>query len=189
MGEGVVRKLTAGEALFHRDDPVGQVFVVIDGEVILQRHTIEGAAVIFQRAKAGETLAEASLFSEHYHCDAVAVTAAGVIAFSKNEVLKGMEADASFGREVLAQTSRKLIETRSRLELRNVRSARERILQYLVLVGGDGIDGITFDKSLKDVAAEIGLTHETFYRSLKKLEADGVIKRMGRMIRIIGDAG
>ena len=39
---------------------------------------------------------------------------------------------------------------------------------------------------LKDVAADVGLTHEAFYRALATLEKQGRIARGARVIRLIG---
>src|SRR5687768_18283766 len=53
---------------------------------------------------------------------------------------------------------------------RSVRSARERILQHLELIAEDDQHALRLDSTLKDLAAEIGLTHEAFYRALAALE-------------------
>ena len=42
-----------------------------------------------------------------------------------------------------------------------------------------------FSAPLKDIAAEIGLTHEAFYRALAALEADGAIRRARRRIALV----
>jgi CRP-like cAMP-binding protein len=68
----------AGSSVFHVDDPVRHIYVVQTGSVHLLRRQPNGATLILQRAEAGSILAEASLFSACYHCDAVAVTQTGV---------------------------------------------------------------------------------------------------------------
>lgn len=40
--------------------------------------------------------------------------------------------------------------------------------------------GVEIDGTLKDLASEIGLTHEALYRALHDLEAEGQIARRGR---------
>src|ERR1017187_10310014 len=66
---------------------------------------------------------------------------------------------------------------RSRIEQRNIRSARERVRHFLKV--NAGADGRTVDLqgTLKDLAAELGLTHEALYRNLAALERSGEIKR------------
>ena len=65
------RTLDPGTYLFHQGDPVHFVFVVEDGLVELSRHQQDGALIILQRANSQKILAEASLYSDGYHCDAV----------------------------------------------------------------------------------------------------------------------
>ena len=47
---------------------------------------------------------------------------------------------------------------------------------------------ITFTRPLKDIAADIGLTHEVFYRTLSDLERSGKISRDNRTIAILNNA-
>jgi CRP-like cAMP-binding protein len=65
------------------------------------------------------------------------------------------------------------------MELRNIRSARERIMQYLRLRAGPDDRGrsVRIEGQLQDIAAEIGMTREALYRTLAALEADGSIAR------------
>jgi Major Facilitator Superfamily/Crp-like helix-turn-helix domain len=67
-----------------------------------------------------------------------------------------------------------------RLELRNIRSARERVLQYLRLRVHNR--SIAVEGQLQDIAAEIGITREALYRTLAALEAEGCLTRRGTAI-------
>ena len=71
-----------------------------------------------------------------------------------------------------------MLAVRTRLELRNIRSASERVQNYLAL--NTGADGSTIDLkgTVKDLAAELGLSHEVLYRTLHRLESDGKIERV-----------
>jgi CRP-like cAMP-binding protein len=74
---------------------------------------------------------------------------------------------------------------RTRLQQRNIRSARERVKQFLALnMGSDGRT-VELHGTLKDLAAEIGLTHEALYRALATLEGSSEIKRRGNKIILI----
>ena len=64
------RSWPAGALMFQRDDPVRQVHLVISGRVHLLRRQKDGAAFLLQRAGPGDLVAEASLLSDSYHCDA-----------------------------------------------------------------------------------------------------------------------
>jgi len=177
MGDqGRERALASGETLFHRDDSVTHLYVVSEGCVRLLRHTAEGRTVTFQTATPGDTLAEASLHAPRYHCDAVAERESIVIQFSKKLVIETLADDAKFAADAMAVLARQLIDTRWRLELRNIRSAKERILQYLYLCCDDS-GCVTLTQPLKQIAGEIGLTHEALYRALSALAKEGAIER------------
>lgn len=78
------RSLTAGAALFRQGDTSFGIFLLVNGRIRLQRITPDGAAVSIHLARPGELFAEASLFSERYHCDAVAEVGSEVWAIRKS---------------------------------------------------------------------------------------------------------
>lgn len=55
------------------------MFLVTDGCANLVRYQEDGRPAVLQRARRGTVLAEASVFSDHYHCDAVAAMATEVV--------------------------------------------------------------------------------------------------------------
>src|ERR1700757_4811805 len=87
----VDRELTTGEALFRCGGKTEGLLKVIAGRVRLTRVDRSGREVVLHVAGPGETLAEASLFSEQYHCDAIANTNAIVRVYPKREVLAAFE--------------------------------------------------------------------------------------------------
>ena len=177
-----VRHLARGQALFRQGDGTFGVFRITRGCVRLERRTFDGRLVVLHTARAGELFAEASLFAYAYHCDAVAVTDAVVEVYDKPALLADLGASASAG-GLIATMARQLQDARGRLELRNVRSARERVLLWLDLRAGP-TRIVTVEGELQDVAAELGLTREAFYRTLATLERDGLIAREGAQITL-----
>jgi len=77
----------------------------------------------------------------------------------------------------MARLARQPQELRARMELRNIRSARDRVLQYLRLSAGIGGRSVALDGQLQDIAAEIGITREVLYRTLAALETEGHLTR------------
>ncbi|MSO80645.1 MAG: cyclic nucleotide-binding domain-containing protein, partial [Alphaproteobacteria bacterium] len=82
------RRLAAGEVLFHQGDPCVAIFEVEAGRVQLVRHDAGGHLLVLFNAGHGEGLAEAALFSAHYHCDAIATRAAAVRVHAANRVAR-----------------------------------------------------------------------------------------------------
>ena len=72
---------------------------------------------------------------------------------------------------------------RTRLELRNIRSASERVQAYLALNTGSDGRTVTLRVTVKVLAGELGLTHEALYRTLRKLELAGkIVRAKGRIV-------
>ena len=72
--------VAAGELVFRRGARPGRMLWVVEGEVRLVRRSRNGAEIVLQRACSG-FLAEASLESPRYHCDALAATDSRLLAF------------------------------------------------------------------------------------------------------------
>lgn len=60
--------------LFFRGDVVEFLFVLQTGQIALTRHMVDGNRLILSRAVGPCILAEASVYSKHYHCDAITLS-------------------------------------------------------------------------------------------------------------------
>lgn len=183
----VDRRLKAGQSLFRQGDKAKGFFEVVSGRVRLARIDHSGREVVLYVANAGESLAEASLFSPAYHCDAIASTDAVVRLYSKSTVLAVFGRDAKAAQAFTATLARQVMNLRTRIEQRNIRSASDRLRHYLsVNVGGDGRT-VIMQGTLKELASELGLTHEALYRTLAALVRGGEIKRGEGKITLTGN--
>jgi CRP/FNR family transcriptional regulator, dissimilatory nitrate respiration regulator len=178
-----VEQLPAGAHLFRQGDGVTAIYQVEAGCLRLERTTSSGSTIALHTARAGEMLAEAALFSRNYHCDAVALKESRVRVFPKAAVLASLT-PGSPAHALLAVLARQLMRARQRIELRNIRSAKERVMLFLDL-GADRMGRIALDGPLQDLAAEIGLTREALYRTLASLERERRIARGAGAIRIM----
>jgi CRP/FNR family transcriptional regulator, dissimilatory nitrate respiration regulator len=178
------REFGPGDFLFRQGDRADYVFAVEEGRVRLTRYLSNGKTVCMHVARAGQTFSEAALLSPVYHCNAVADTRSRVRAYSKGRIVEAIGRDPALAVEYIASLAREVQRLRTRLELQNIQSARERILQFLALEAEPGSQQIRVDTSLKDLASDLGLAHETFYRELARLEGDGTITRDERTITL-----
>ncbi|MBN9446111.1 MAG: Crp/Fnr family transcriptional regulator [Bosea sp.] len=172
-----IRQLAAGETLFATGDATRGFFVVRKGQIRLVRFGASGRETVLFVARPGERFAEASLFAGTYHCDAQAVTESTVACFPKTEALAMLQNDADARLDLTADFARQVMELRSALTLRDIRSARERLLAHLVAQAGADGRTVAIKGLLKDLAATIGLTPEVLYRTLAQLEAQRAIQR------------
>jgi CRP-like cAMP-binding protein len=175
--DSAVRVLAPGELLFRQGDPAVAIYKVESGRLRLIRRTVDDHLVILHTARRGEFFAEASLFADAYHCDAVAATPSSIRVYPKQIVMEAMRKDPALAEAFMARLARQLQELRARMELRNIRSARDRVLQYLRLRAGIHGRSIAIEGQLQDMAAEIGMTREALYRSLAALETEGQLTR------------
>jgi CRP-like cAMP-binding protein len=182
---GIERTLNAGQTLFRMGTRVAGLYEVMSGQIRLVRVTPAGSEAVLFAAKAGDTLAEASLFSATYHCDAIASTKATVRLYPKAAILAEFQRDPKVAQAFMAMLAQQIMSLRTRLQRRNIRSARDRVRHYLALnVDPDGRT-VTLATTVKELASDLGLTHEALYRTLAKMASDGEIKRSDRKIKIL----
>src|SRR6516164_259782 len=185
----VIRVLAPGELLFRQGDPAVAIYKVESGRLRLIRRTVDDHLVILHTARRGEFFAEASLFAETYHCDAVAAAPSRIQVYPKAMVTEALRTDPVLAAAFIARLAHQLQELRSRMELRNIRSARERVLQYLRLRAGVDGHSIAIEGQLQDIAAEIGMTREALYRTLAALEAEECLTRTENAILLKKSSG
>ena len=183
-GAGVRHRLGAREMLFATGDPVRSLFVVESGRLRLLRHSVHGAALVLHIAQAGEAFAEASLFSDTYHCDALAEISSTVIAYPKRALLGALRDDPEAAVILVGHLAQQVQALRGRIELLNIKSARDRVLGYLHSRLGASATAVELDRTWKAIASEIDLTHEAVYRALAELEQNGLIERDGNAVTL-----
>ena len=183
-GPGVKRTLKAGQSLFRQGSRTVGLYEILSGKVRLVQVDRSGREAILHSASAGETIAEASLFAPTYHCDAIATTSAVVRLYPKAMMLAEFQRNRKASEAFMAMLAHQIINLRTSLEQRNIHSARDRIQHYLVVnVGSDGRT-VTLGGTLKELAGELGLSHEALYRALAEMASDGEIERRRGIIQL-----
>ena len=175
--------LNKGSKLFKQGDDVNHIYFIQKGKIKLIRSTIDGSPVVLHIAQQGETIAEASLFSDQYHCSALADLNSEVLLVKKQTLINFLQENPIAMMELLAVFSRQIRNLRTISEIKNIRSAKERTLAF-IRSNVDTNKKLKLELSLKDTAHNIGLAHETFYRELKILEESGIIKRYSDHIKL-----
>jgi CRP-like cAMP-binding protein len=179
------RALEAGQYLFRVGDRTAGLYEVVEGKVRLVRVDRSGREAILQVAGGGDTLAEASLFSPIYHCDAIATTAAIVRLYPRTALLSELKRDPKAAQAFAEMLARQVMTLRARLEQRNIHSARDRVRHYLVVNADPNGRTVELSGTLKSLAEELGLSHEALYRTLADMAAQGEIERHNGTIRLL----
>ncbi len=164
----VERTFRAGQYLFHRDDRVKSMFLVMSGAVHLIRHHRSGSAVILQRAGPGSILAEASLFASKYHCDAIATSEVVARLISRAEMQKLFFNDPGFAREWAVHLAEEVRNARQRAEILSIKTVSERLDAWL-----SDKERLPEKGGWRELAAEIGTSPEALYREIARRRKTG----------------
>jgi CRP-like cAMP-binding protein len=181
---GTVRALKRGQTLFRAGQRTVGLYEVTSGRVRLVRLDRSGREVVLHNARAGDTIAEASLFSPTYHCDAIATTAARVRLYPKTAILAEFARNPEAAQPFMARLGHQIMALRTLLERHSIRSARERVRHYLAVNAGADGRTVVLPGTLKELAADLDLTHEALYRTLARMAAEGEIKRLRGAIKL-----
>jgi CRP-like cAMP-binding protein len=164
---GRQQNFESGQPLFHRGDPVTDMHFVLTGSVHLVRHQSDGSALILQRAGPGSILAEASLYSSTYHCDAVAFGATHTRVYAKASLKRLLAKSPEFSNVWANYLAQELQRSRLRSEVLSLRTVAERLDAWIAWNGGSSPE----KGEWKLLASQIGVSPEALYREMAKRRA------------------
>lgn len=156
--------LKRGELLFCRKEPVERIYLLIAGAVDLMRYQQDGRATVLRRVTSESVLAEASLYSENYHCDAVCAQKSAFRFIPKRQFAKLLSNDNRLAHQWAAYLARSLQEARYRIEILSRQTVAARLDGWLEWHGGD----LPIKGHWKDIASEIDVSPEALYREIAK---------------------
>ncbi len=153
----------AGQFVFQTGDPVRRIHTVRSGSVFLVRHQRDGAALVLQRATAGSILAEASLYSEHYHCSAEAQKPARTWTVSRREIRRRLAEDQDFSHAWCSHLAAEVQRARLHAEIVSLRTVAARLNAWMAW------NGPLLEKGeWSGIAQQIGVSPEALYRELAR---------------------
>lgn len=158
--------LDRGQLLFHAADPVRTIWFLTAGWIVLRRATACGTPLILHIASEGDLVAEASAFSERYHCDAEAQSECSGLCLPKESFLSALSRDPKLATEWAAELAHGLQSARRRAEIRSIRTVSDRLDAWLE-TGGE----IPEKGRWQDLAFELGISREALYRELARRRA------------------
>jgi len=157
----------------HDSDHVGRarllarrLHLIRSGTVHLVRHHTDGSALILQRARAGSILAEASVYSARYHCDARAETGTVTWAISRTDVRKALAERPELSEAWAGYLAQEVQRARLQAEILSLKTVAARLGAWIAWNGSFPPKG---QWSL--VAQEIGVSAEALYREIANRRA------------------
>ncbi|WP_019506661.1 Crp/Fnr family transcriptional regulator [Pleurocapsa sp. PCC 7319] len=181
------RNLAVGERLFRRGDAAVNFFILATGRIRLIRPTINNQNATLQFAEPGGILGEDAIFESAYSSSAIATVASKVIVYPSSYLLSILQEYPDLVEDLLKMLLEKIKYFQTNMELREIRAANLRVLQYLNYAADNEHKIVNLNCPLQDIAAQIGFTPATFSRTLSQLEAEGSITRQSDVI-ILNDS-
>jgi CRP-like cAMP-binding protein len=135
--------------------------VVRGGTIHLVRYHEDGSALILQRARAGSILAEASVYSARYHCDARAETSATTWAVSRHDLRTALAESPEFSEAWASHLAHEVQRARLQAEILSLKTVASRLSAWIAWSGALPEKG---QWSL--LAQEIGVSPEALYREI-----------------------
>jgi len=183
---GFSKVFTKDEFLFHADDPAEGFYYLVSGEIRVFKMDEQGKEVEVVRPNPGDFFGEAIVFvQKKYPSYAQAVKDSQVVFFEKNSFFQKLERDPDIGMFFLHLLAKKCIVLNKRIEALELRTVRQRLVQYLVSsCGSDTSCVVTLPMKKAELAKLLGTISETLSRNLKQLQEEGLITVEGHTIRI-----
>lgn len=181
-------ELRKGDSLFRQRQRPRYMHFVVGGEIVLERTGESGDPVVLQRVRQG-FVAEASLQSGSYHCDAVVTSPGWVISVPIDLLKEELATDRAFALRWIGMLNAEVRRLRAQCERMSLKGVGERLLH---MVETEGVNGcLSIESGLKSLATELAVSHEALYRAVAALEKSGVIVRASgclELVRISGHA-
>ena len=152
--------------LFFRGDVVEFLFVLQTGQIALTRHMEDGNALVLCRAVGPCILADASVYSERYHCDAVALSECEIRRVSKSDFISLLASSPAMTYSWSAHLAQSLQTARQHSEIMRLKKVCDRVDAWTALNGGE----LPPKGQWKELAAQIGVSVEALYRELATRE-------------------
>jgi CRP-like cAMP-binding protein len=188
----VSRRFAKKEVVFREGDRADGFFVVVSGKVKVFKLSGEGKEQILHVLEAGQTFAEAVIFEGGaYPAHAETLTEAELFFLPKRPFVDLLERHPNVAIRMLGSLSRWLKRMTDLVESLSLKDVETRLVFYLSEeLKARGIpprDGAELELPIgKNVlASRLGTVPETFSRTLKKLQDDGLIAVRGKRIRIV----
>lgn len=177
------RILIKNEVLFQPKDSVDSLFYTMEGEIFALRYQLDGTPAIMMRSFAGEIFAPASMNMTCYPCSAVAAIKSKVLQIPKTVFIEHLGKNPEFSRYFIDSLSTDLKKQCVRSERLRLKSVKDRILHFITCESTSGTE-IILSCPISKWAEELGIEAESLYRTLSRMEKDGVIQRNKRHIQI-----
>lgn len=180
------RKLSTGQILFQQGDPTEFMFWVESGRLKLVSFT-EEQMITYYTVGEGDSFAETAINADTYSCTVIAEQPSRVIGIPKHKFLEALHQSSNLCKQYVSHLSQRFESVKQLLELRSIRSARNRLLRYLTQQCQPGQSTIPLTTSLKVLATNLGLSPEVLSRTFNQLESEQILSRKKGSVTLLAE--
>ncbi|MGL5835380.1 MAG: Crp/Fnr family transcriptional regulator [Waterburya sp.] len=180
------KDLGAKQILFQQGEATKSIYFLMEGQLRLASFTQE-QIINYYFIRPGDSFGEIALFADTYFCTAIADVSSRLAVINRDLFRQALKQYPELANLYMNQLTYRFKTVKTLLELRSIRSARERLLQYLTLQVEPDSQTLILQYPLKDLAIELGLSAEALSRTLTRLQEEGVITRRQRSITLNED--
>ncbi|KFF44765.1 Crp/Fnr family transcriptional regulator [Pseudomonas sp. BRG-100] len=194
LGAARLRVLATGQFLFKRGDPPCGLYAVLEGAVRISAVSAQGKEAVLSLVETPHWFGEICLFDNlpRTH-DALATGACTLLQVPQAAILKILEQQPVFWRDMALLMSHKLRLSLINIEQISLMPASKRLAHRLLMIA-QGYGEIEQARRMlqlpqEDLAAMLGLSRQTINSLLKALEQQGIIGLSYGAIEILDLAG
>lgn len=182
-----LKRLSAGATLFHQGDRAERFYYLFSGQVKLHRVASDGQEKLVEVIRAGESFAEALLFTgtPNYPVSATALKSCVMASLHGPQYRRMLEKHPSICLDILATLTIRLHQRMNEIDTLTLANASHRVVRFLHQSRDGDSDVVTLDVPKRLIASKLGIQPETFSRILNRLIATGMIDVRRRRIEIL----
>ncbi|MGE6663145.1 Crp/Fnr family transcriptional regulator [Pseudomonas sp. NPDC077408] len=186
-----LKRLPAGASLFHQGDKAERFYFLFSGQVKLHRVVCDGQEKLVEVIRAGESFAEALLFTgaPNYPVSATALKASLLASLNGPHYRRMLEQHPSICLDILGTLSIRLHQRLNEIDTLTLANASHRVVRFLYQSQEDDSGVVTLDVPKRLIASKLGIQPETFSRILHRLIESGMISVQRRRIEILDSRG
>jgi len=180
-----------GDVLFHHGEPCGYLYVLLSGKVQMFRVLPDGREITLHILAPGALVACVALFLDKSFpaSGRIVSRSAELVHLQGGPFLKLLAERPDLSRKVIGALASRISDLADRIESRTAESAQVRLASWLLDQPSRPTDSgervIQIEGSKKSVAASLGMTPETFSRSLRALAGQGILEVRNKQIVLL----
>lgn len=182
-----LRRLETGNTLFHQGDKAERFYFLAEGQIKLHRSLGNGRDKLVEVIKAGNSFAEALLFTgaKIYPVSASALKDSVLVSIEGASYRQLLEEHPQIALDILATLSVRLHQRLNEIDTLTLANAGQRVIRFLLLEQESNGGIIDFDVPKCLVASRLGIQPETFSRILHRFVDAGLIRIDRRRIHVL----